>query len=168
MPTRSLYCGIDMSGTTFDICMQTRSGDFEHHQFSNTAAGFKALLKCCAGDYWFVMEGTGAFYLPLCFYLHQKQSNYSVVNALQIKRYIQMQLERSKTDKIDAKHICMYGIERNPKQYEMPCEQYFECKTLNNAIETLTQEIISFSNKIYALQQLKIDNILVQKRTALL
>jgi hypothetical protein len=38
-----------------------------------------------------------------------------------------------------------------------------DCKTLNNAVETLTQEIISFSNKIYALQQLKIDNVLVQK-----
>lgn len=163
MPVTSLYCGIDISGTTFDICVQTSSQNFEHHQLPNTAAGFKALLKLCPGDYWFVMEGTGAFHLPLCFYLHQKKSKYSVVNALQIKRYIQMHLERSKTDKIDAKHICMYGIERHPAQYEMPCEQYFECKTLNNAIETLTQEITSFSNKIYALQQLKIDNAVVQK-----
>ena len=74
-----------------------------------------------------------------------------------------MQLERSKTDKIDAKHICKYGLERNPPQYEMPCNQYFECKTLNNAIETLTQETTAFSNKIYALKLLKIDNALVQK-----
>lgn len=162
MSANYLYCGIDISGSTFDICVQRSREEYEHHQLPNTAAGFKVLLKLCPGDYWFVMEGTGAFHLPLCFYLHQKGSKYSVVNALQIKRYIQMHLERSKTDKIDAKHICRYGIERSPAQYVMPSEQYFECKAMNNAIETLTQEITSFKNKLYALQQLKIDNSEVQ------
>jgi transposase len=163
MNTTTLYCGIDISATTFDICVQTGFNDFEHHQLPNNASGFKQLLKLCASNYHFVMESTGAFHLPLCFFLEEKNCHYSVVNALQIKRYIQMHLERSKTDKKDAKHICMYGIERNPDQYEMPCEQYFECKTLNNAIETLTQEIVSFTNKLYALKQLKIDNQQVQK-----
>jgi transposase len=68
-----------------------------------------------------------------------------------------MNLERSKSDKKDAKHICMYGIERRPLQYQMPDDQYFECRSLNNCIETLTQEITCFKNKIYSLKRLKID-----------
>lgn len=164
MKPTTFHCGIDISATTIDVCQQTSSKEFVWHKLSNTPVGFKALLKICSStNYHFVMESTGAFHLPLCFFLHEKKCKYSVVNALQVKRYIQMQLERSKTDKKDAKHICMYGIERNPEQYQMPCEQYFECKTLNNAIETITQEIVSFSNKLYALKQLKIDNKVVQK-----
>lgn len=158
MNVKPLYCGIDISAATFDICVQTADNHFEHHQLSNNPTGFKQLLQICDEQYHFVMESTGAFHLPLCFFLHEKASNYSVVNALKIKRFIQMHLERSKTDKKDARHICMYGIQRNPEQYEMPCVQYFECKSLNNSIETLTQEITAFSNKIYALNQLKIDH----------
>jgi transposase len=86
-----------------------------------------------------------------------------VVNALQIKRYIQMNLERSKSDKKDAKHICMYGIERKPEQYQMPCQQYFECKQLNNAIESVTKEITALKNKIYAAEKLKMDSVAVIK-----
>jgi transposase len=153
MSLETFYCGIDMSAETFDICLQS----------VDNATGFKQLLQHCRSNYHFVMESTGTFHLPLCFFLHENNCSYSVVNALQIKRYIQMNLERSKSDKKDAKHICMYGIERKPEQYQMPSQQYFECKQLNNAIESLTHEIVSFNNKIYAAEKLKIDSAVVIK-----
>ena len=158
-----LYCGIDMSADSFDICYLQPGGELASDKLPNTSSGFKQLLKLCPPNYRFVMEATGAFHLPLCFFLHEKKCFYSVVNALQIKRYIQMQLERSKTDKKDARHICMYGIERHPNQYQMPDQQYFECRTLNNAIETITAHIVSYSNKIYAARKLKIDADLTLK-----
>ena len=163
MTITNLYCGIDISAETFDICMQNANGNFAWHKLSNNPVGFKQLLQLCAVNYHFVMETTGSFHLPLCFFLHEKNCRYSVVNALQIKRYIQMHLERSKSDKKDAKHICMYGIERKPAQYQMPCQQYFECKQLNNAVESITREITAFTNKIYAAEKLKIDSNIVIK-----
>ncbi len=163
MKELTLYCGIDISADTLDICMLKPEGDFVWHQLSNSTQGFKELLKLCPANYHFVMEATGAFHLPLCFFLQEKKSDYSVVNALQIKRYIQMNLERSKTDKKDAKHICMYGIERTPTQYKMPCQQYFECRTINNGIESLTADIVSYGNKIYAANKLKIDSAVTIK-----
>jgi transposase len=92
------------------------------------------------------------------FFLEGKQARYSVVNALQIKRYIQMKLERNKTDKKDAFHICMYGVDHNPACYVMPSQLYFECRAINNAIETITKEITSFKNKLHALYKLEIDS----------
>jgi transposase len=121
---------------------------------ANSKVGFSKLLKMTAKNYHYVMESTGVYHLPLCFYLEEKKCHYSVVNAIQIKRYIQMHLERNKTDRKDAKHICQYGIERKPPQYEMPDNLYFECKTLNNGIRSITQEITSFKNKIHALKKL--------------
>lgn len=163
MSTSLLYCGIDISAQSFDICLQTTDYCFEHHELSNNKTGMKQLLSICTGNYHFVMESTGSFHLPLCFFLQEQKATFSVVNALQIKRYIQMHLERNKSDKKDAKHICMYGIERNPPPYQMPSLQYFECKALNNSIETITNEITAFKNKIYALKLVSIDHLAVQK-----
>ena len=72
MSTTTLYCGIDISAETIDICMQAPHGNFAWHQLSNNPAGFKQLLQLCALDYHFVMETTGSFHLPLCFFLHEK------------------------------------------------------------------------------------------------
>ena len=156
-PAFKFYCGIDVSGDTLDVCYQLADGTFEWAKHSNSSEGFKQIWKLTGKLYHFVMEATGIYQLPFCFYLEQKKALYSVLNALQIKRYIQMKLERNKTDKKDAFHICMYGIEHNPACYQMPNRLYFECRALNNAIETITKEITAFKNKMHSLKRLDID-----------
>jgi transposase len=157
----TLYCGVDISSMTIDVCIQKADGTFEAFVFSNDEKGFKKLYGITGKSYHFVMESTGVYHLPFIFFLHGKKGIYSVVNALQIKRYIQMHLERSKSDQKDAKHICMYGIERNPEIYQMPDKLYFECRSLNNGIHTITQEITSFKNKIHALKKVTLTSKLV-------
>jgi transposase len=66
--------------------------------------------------------------MRLALFLHANNCAISIVNALSIKRYIQMHLERSKTDKKDAQWICRYAIERRPVLREMPDIAYFESK----------------------------------------
>lgn len=153
-----MYCGIDVSGDTLDVCYQSAGGIMEWCKCSNSAAGFKEIWQHTGKGYQFIMESTGVYQLPFCFYLEGKKARYSVVNALQIKRYIQMKLERNKTDKKDAFHICMYGVDHNPACYEMPSHLYFECRAINNAIETITTEITSFKNKLHSLSKLEIDS----------
>ena len=163
MKELKLYCGIDISNETIDICYQTDNENFVSDKLSNTAEGFKKLLKLLGKSYHFVMETTGVYHLPLCFFLHAKKVAYSVVPALQIKRFIQMNLERNKSDKKDAINICKYGISQKPQQYEMPDQMYFECKALNNAIEGITNEITVFKNKLHAINKLNLKDKLVAK-----
>jgi transposase len=163
MEKKKLYCGVDVSGNTIDVCIQKEDNTFDSLTYSNDKIGFKALLQVADKSHHFVMESTGVYHMALCFYLHERKCHYSVVNALKIKRYIQMNLERNKSDKKDAKYICKYGIDQAPEQYQMPDRIYFECRTLNNGILTLTQEITSFKNKIHSIDTLKIDNTLVKK-----
>jgi transposase len=152
-----LYCGIDISGDTLDICYQLPDGLLCFEKCLNGPEGFKHLWHVTGEVYHFVMESTGVYQLPLCFFLEGKKARYSVVNALQIKRYIQMKLERNKTDKKDAQHICMYGLENDPECYQMPDKLYFECRSLNNAIETITKDITAFKNKMHAVNKLEFD-----------
>ena len=156
--SNKLYCGIDVSGDTLDICYQTAAGVLEWFKCVNGVGGFTEIWKLTCKNYHFIMESTGVYQLPFCFFLESKKGMYSVVNALQIKRYIQTKLERNKTDKKDAFHICMYGVDHNPACYEMPSHLYFECRAINNAIETITTEITSFKNKLHSLSKLEIDS----------
>jgi transposase len=148
------YCGIDVSGETIDVCIQKPGSDYVQLSLPNSPKGFKALLQQSGKDYYFVLEATGVYHLGLVFYLHQFKCACSVVNALQIKRYIQMHLERNKSDRKDALRICEYGIERNPPLYEMPDSAYFSCKSLNNAIESLTNQVTVLKNQIHAIEKI--------------
>ena len=152
-----LICGIDISSETLDICYQKSDTEFEYLKVENSLNGFQKLIKKCGSNYQFVMEATGVYHLNLIFFLHKKAFGFSVINALQIKRYIQMHLERNKSDKKDARYICNYGIDRRPDLSELADNEYYECKSLNNSIETITNEITSFNNKLHALSKVPVD-----------
>lgn len=167
--TTTLYAGIDVSCNTLDVCYQSTDLTLHHLKIPNEVKGFKELLKQTGSTYHFVMEATGVYHISLIFFLNEHHCNFSVVNALQIKRYIQMQLERNKTDKKDAKRICEYGIERKPQASVMPDRLYFKCKTLNNAIKKITTEITAFTNQIHSLKKLPItSNAVIKTYTKLI
>lgn len=163
MVQKNNYCGIDVSSETLDAYFQNKEGIFQHLQVANTLSGFRKLIKEAGSKVQFVMENTGVYHLNLIFFLKEKDIAFSVVNALQIKRYIQMRLERNKSDKKDAKHIYEYGVDRTPEIYKMPENSYFECRSLNNAIHDLTKEITKFSNQIHSLKKCPFDTKNIKK-----
>lgn len=153
MNEKTNYCGVDVSNETLDLYFINKEGFHQHLQISNTVTGFRKMLKEAGTQTHFVMEATGVYHLNLIFFLEEKDLRFSVVNPLQIKRYIQMHLERNKSDKKDARHIYEYGVDRQPEVYSMPDTSYFECRSLNNAIHDLTKEITKFSNQIHSLKK---------------
>ena len=156
MEAKKLCCGIDVSHTKLDVCYQNNLGELFHLQVGNNNQGFAKILEHTGVDYHFVMEATGVYYIRLAFYLHRQGCELSVVNAIAIKRYIQMHLERNKTDKKDAGWICRYAIEQRPGFWEMPDSAYFESKQLYNAIREYTEQIKRFNNQLHSLRLLPV------------
>jgi transposase len=115
MNNEKLCCGIDVSQNTLDVAYQNNLGEIFHIKVGNNNKGFDTILEHTGTSYHFVMEATGVYYVRLAFFLHGKNCTISVVNALKIKRYIQMQLEKNKSDKKDAQWICRYAIDQNPE-----------------------------------------------------
>lgn len=156
METKILCCGIDVSHTKLDVCYQNNLGDFFHIEVGNNNQGFQKILEHTSTGYHFVMEATGVYYIRLAFFLHEHGCRLSVVNALSIKRYIQMHLERNKTDKKDAAWICRYAIEQRPSYWEMPDSAYFEGKQLYNTIREYAEQIKRFNNQLHSLRLLPV------------
>jgi len=151
MEAKKLCCGIDVSHLTLDVSYQNNLGELFHLRVGNNIKGFEKILEHTGTDYHFVMEATGVYYIRLAFYLHGQGCCLSVVNALSIKRYIQMHLERNKSDKKDAGWICRYAIEQCPPYWEMPESAYFECKQLYNTIREYAEQIKRFNNQLHSL-----------------
>lgn len=156
MEAKKLCCGIDVSHAMLDVCYQNNLGELFYLQVGNNNKGFAKILEHTGTDYHFVMEATGVYYIRLAFYLHQQGCKLSVVNALSIKRYIQMHLERNKSDKKDAAWICRYAIERCPPYWEMPDSAYFESKQLYNTIRVYAEQIKRFNNQLHSLRLLPV------------
>ena len=154
MQTKKLCYGIDVSNTTLDVCYQNNLGELFHLKVGNNNSGFKKIMEHTGKHYHFVMEATGVYYIRLAFYLHGQDCVLSVVNAMAIKRYIQMHLERNKTDKKDAAWICRYAIEQQPRYWLMPDSAYFESKQLYNTIREYTEQIKRFNNHLHSLRLL--------------
>ena len=156
METKKLCCGIDVSHTTLDVCYQNNLGELFHLQVGNNIKGFGKIIEHTGVNYHFVMEATGVYYIRFAFYLHQHGCKLSVVNAISIKRYIQMHLERNKSDKKDAQWICRYAIEQCPPYWEMPDSAYFECRQLYNTIREYTEQIKRFNNQLHSIKLLPV------------
>lgn len=107
--------GIDVSKDTFDVNFVDKDGKEVHSQYNNDAKGMRrfvsALDRCCEA----LMEATGNYHVRLAYSLYDAGIRVYVVNPLVIKRYSQMTMMRTKTDKADSRTIRRYLEERGCK-----------------------------------------------------
>lgn len=102
------FVGIDISKETFDVYFeQEPKGCYiKLHQIE---ADYKVLLHLIGKDAICIMEATGNYHLGLASFLYQSGIKVVAENPLKIKRFPQMSLERTKTDKANSKLIYEYG-----------------------------------------------------------
>lgn len=137
----SKIIGIDISKQTFDICFNNQ-GDIVHKVYKNDLSGFKQLFEELSSFSHIVMEASGPYYVQLASYFYSKDITVSVVNPLKIKRYVQMQFYRAKTDKKDAQAIMEYGCfhHENLPLWEPESVAIQHIKQTRSALELLQKQ----------------------------
>lgn len=106
--------GIDIAKRTFDIATLQANGKYRTKtKLANSAVGFKELEqwlhKHGEPNAWLLMEATGTYHEALADWLHGKGYRVCILNPAQVAYYARSQLQRIKTDKVDAKLIAAYG-----------------------------------------------------------
>jgi transposase len=142
--------GIDISKDTFDV--MDCSGNY--YQFDNNTKGFVKFLKLLSNDCHCVMEATGYYHYQLAYFLVDNLIQVSVENPLSIKRFIQMKLSRVKTDKSDAKMICLYGQHQDLKLWVGYSKNQMESLQMIRLLDTYTKQSTAIKNKLQAEQTL--------------
>lgn len=151
--SKTLCVGIDVSKDTVDIHYNNSLGE---HYMKLPNSCFKELLKTTGKKHHFVMEATEPYYMNLAFYLKRAGCKVSVENSLSVKRFIQMNNERNKNDKKDARWIFRYAQLQNPKEWVMPSRQYMESVQIQNAIGLLTKQRTMTSNLLHSLDYMPV------------
>ena len=138
------YFGIDISAVVFDVMDSNNN----HYQFSNNLKGFKKFLKLLDKNSLCIMESTGYYHSQLAYYLLKNSIKVSVVNPLSVKRFIQMHLSKIKTDKADAKMICLYGQKVNVKLWKGNTPNQIRCLQTIRSIDFYLKQTTALKNKI--------------------
>jgi transposase len=147
------YTGIDLSKATFDSSITTEKGVITQ-KFSNDEAGFNKLLKLLPADAQVVLEASGPYYYRLAFFLHAQGIRVSVVNPLVIRRFCQMRLIRTKTDKKDATMIREYGLTEQPDLWQPDAPMISKLKQLNAALDLLEKHLCASTNQLASFKEM--------------
>lgn len=149
------FVGIDISKKTFDVYFE-QEGIGSHLKLQQSEEDYKVLIHLIGQNAVCVMEATGNYHLHLANYLYQAGVDTVVENPLKIKRFSQMNLQRTKTDKADARLIYNYGLTilsnsqlrlwqpdkteiGHLKQYDTVLQQLIKQRTaLSNSEEAMT------------------------------
>ena len=148
------FTGIDISKQTFDCNITLEDGKVVSKKFSNDCKGFAKLKDLLPSTAHVVMEASGPYYYRLAFFLYDHKINVSVVNPLVIRRFCQMRMIRTKTDKKDAIMIKEYGVTEKPALWSPDEPDITRLKQLNAAIELLDKQSTAMQNQLEALKEM--------------
>jgi len=155
MENEKQYVGVDISQDWIDAAWYEQD-KVVHTKVSNNLTGYGELVKKCSDQMHFVMESTGPYCFGLSLYLSMKSIKVSVVNALVIKRFIQMQLEKNKSDKKDALWICKYALSQHPDLWQPPQNHIIHARQMLSAIAQFTKQRTATINALKSLQAIPV------------
>ena len=155
--------GIDISKATFTACIcylhQNGSLHFsEVRSFKNQKQGFNQLFrwvrKVCdpASRLVFLMEATGVYYESIAHHLSKIKQTVHVVLPNTSKHYFSSLNIKTKTDKVDAKVLSRFGIERDHKAWQPPDPILLELRNLTRYYVQLHEQKTALNNIMHSKQ----------------
>ena len=153
--------GIDISADDFYVSLIWFDGRRfvvkGSRKFSNNHKGFVLFLewtskKTKGEEALFVMEATGVYYEELAYYLHSEGRSVAVILPNKIKHYANSLNVKTKTDKVDAKVIAQFGLERRPELWKPMSPGLRDMRYLTRERLSLKKELTRIKNQLHALK----------------
>jgi len=146
--------GIDVSKDTLDVCLLLPEGQKHTMSEPNTKSGInklhKLLKKHGAKTAHVCLEATGVYGDLVAETLHTRGYTMSVVNPARIKAYANSQMQRNKTDQLDAALIADFCRTQQPAVWTPPTPEERELRALVRHLDDLQQEKQRASNRLEA------------------
>jgi transposase len=165
------FVGIDIAARTADVALLSAHGDvLGTYTIEQTSAGYRHLhevltrLRAIPEQTLVVMEATGTYWMKLAFWLYEAGFVVSVVNPLQTHHFAQLQLQRAKTDRIDAHLIAQFAWLHQPTAWTPPPPVYHALQQHLVQRDAFLLMRTQMKNHLHAIQQQHDINPLVVAR----
>ncbi|MFK7951794.1 MAG: transposase, partial [Ekhidna sp.] len=143
--------GIDIAKDDFKVCYGCVNDKMEQRiiseaSFDNSPEGMDSLVLWLSevlvspNDLQVIMEATGVYHEALCHFLYDQGFNVSVMPSGRVKKYAESLQQRSKTDLLDAKMLCMLGLERSLDLWKPARKELQDLKNLSRERGQLVKE----------------------------
>ena len=157
------YIGIDIAKATFALAIPRPNGGFDDYTLPNGSTGFAQLKALMPTNSHCVLEASGAYYLPLALFLDQHQLALSVVNPLVVRRFSQMRLRRTKTDKADARLLSEFGTNQQPVRWQAPTTLMSQLTQLQTLLEQYSKQRTALRNQREAFTHSGVPNPILEE-----
>jgi len=160
------WVGVDVSKATFDAAFvrmeqkfpSTRLCDVPARRFERSPQGVESFLSWLSaltendGEQSRVrvaMEATGKYSLELAVWLLEGQPSLkpAIVCPSHTAAFIKSLGLRNKTDKLEARALAFYGVEREPVAYHPPTAEHAELQALSRYRDALVRERTAAGNR---------------------
>lgn len=149
------YLGVDISKAKFDAALLNNQGKYKTKVFPNTASGTAALVQWLnnnavggASQVHICMEATGTYHERLALYLHDQGLHVSVINPMKVKRFIELEGTRNKTDSADARSLARFCRMTEPSPWQAPTQPVRALQALVARLDTLQEMRQSEVNRL--------------------
>ncbi len=146
-----IVLGIDVSKLTLDMALIFDNRTL-CRQFQNSTAGFKSFAAWLESlqikQVHACLEATGIYGEAVALFLHECGHRVSVVNPLRIKGYAQSNMQRNKTDRLDARLIADFCQTQKPESWPPPSLEVKHLQSLVRRVEVLEEMLQAEENRL--------------------
>ena len=154
------HVGIDVSKASLEVALiGSEEGASASHTVPNTEEGFGHLLNWLEKQtdvglektreqVHVCLEASGGYQRPVARFLHKRGLTVSIVNPLRTSAYAESQLNRSKTDKVDARLLARFCRREEPSPWEPSSSEQKSLKEMTRGLEQLKKERDRLKNQI--------------------
>lgn len=128
---------------------------YRSYTYKNTKSGLNRMVKDFSKEEEciVIMEATGTYHLKCAYKLYENGFDVRVENPLVIKRFGQLHLRRSKTDRADARLIAMFGYKEDSRIFKPIDVDRMKMRVLVKEIDQIHKDINRNVSRIDALKQ---------------
>lgn len=134
--------GIDIAKSSFQAAL-LRDGKLRHHGFPNSSQGFTQLQAWLAKRgverVHACMEATASYGDELALSLYTAGHTVSIVNPARIKGFAQSELQRNKTDKLDAALMARFCQQKQPQAWSPPPAEIQQLQALVRRLDAVAE-----------------------------
>jgi transposase len=150
-----MVLGIDIAKRSMDVILRKGSEVGEerlYQHFVNSEAGIAELLEWLASqqvsELQVCLEATNVYWEAVAEALHAAGYGVSVVNPQRIKGFAMSQMQRNKTDKVDAGVIASFCAALQPDPWQPPTATQSKLRALQRHRQALKQSILQHQNRL--------------------
>lgn len=146
--------GIDVSALSLDVALERGKAARQDMVFENTAEGHRKLAKRLTRGGMrtrVCLEATGVYHLDLSLALHATNGiEIMVVNPRAAKDFARAQLQRSKTDRVDAGSLLEFNRRMKFVPWQPPSRTILALRALSRRIQALLVNRSQEKNRFHA------------------